>query len=333
VSKHYRNRRLCRVPEALGKALKNTRQRLCRMSHSARGLDIQCIGKAVFAEYFSQALGKEASLPSADPRPSAKAHGRQLYDGRWRPFAERHLCRTRQTCLCRELSCAECPALGKPARYRETEFAECGSRQSHLCRVRLSAKRPTLGKVPNSGNEGRHSTKYSLSSVDRGTLSKDFFKKTKTIFDECLSVGIRQRILCQVSDSGHSTKYFFKSIFRVPDRGHSAKNITLIDPHEPPSLSFTLSLNAHHRAPPPQSPPPPPPRRLGRHAMPHHLRCRCPSSRRRTRARWLRAPRLHSASPGPELSLNPRFVPYVGENLSCHLDLWCSDIDGRTLVE
>jgi hypothetical protein len=28
------------------------------------------------------ALGKEASLPSASPRLSAKADGRQLYDGR-----------------------------------------------------------------------------------------------------------------------------------------------------------------------------------------------------------------------------------------------------------
>jgi hypothetical protein len=40
---HYRNRRLCRVAEALGKALKTLGQ---------RGLGTQCIGKAFFAEYF-----------------------------------------------------------------------------------------------------------------------------------------------------------------------------------------------------------------------------------------------------------------------------------------
>jgi hypothetical protein len=52
-------------------------------------------------------------------------------------------------------SCAECPALGKLARYREPYFAECGSRQSPLCRVpdkKHSAKTPTLGKGPDSGS-------------------------------------------------------------------------------------------------------------------------------------------------------------------------------------
>jgi hypothetical protein len=50
---------------------------------------------------------------------------------------------TRQKCLCRVVSCAECPALGKEARCREPNFTECGSRQSLLCRVpdkRHSAK-------------------------------------------------------------------------------------------------------------------------------------------------------------------------------------------------
>jgi hypothetical protein len=50
---------------------------------------------------------------------------------------------TRQTCLCRVGSCAECPALGKEARCREPNFIECSSRQSLLCRVpdkRHSAK-------------------------------------------------------------------------------------------------------------------------------------------------------------------------------------------------
>jgi hypothetical protein len=49
---HYRNRRLCRVPEALGKGFTE-----CRTQQ--RRLGTQCIGKAFFAEYFSRALGKE----------------------------------------------------------------------------------------------------------------------------------------------------------------------------------------------------------------------------------------------------------------------------------
>jgi hypothetical protein len=49
---HYRNRRLCRVPEALGKALKTLGKRFAECWSRQRGLDTQCIGKAVFAEYF-----------------------------------------------------------------------------------------------------------------------------------------------------------------------------------------------------------------------------------------------------------------------------------------
>jgi hypothetical protein len=102
--------------------------------------------KIYFAECLEKTLGKEDSLPSVNPRLSAKTDGRQLRDGRWRPFAERCLCRvlnTRQMCLCRVGSCAECPALDKEARCRELNFTECGSRQSCLCRVpdkRHSAK-------------------------------------------------------------------------------------------------------------------------------------------------------------------------------------------------
>jgi hypothetical protein len=62
---------------------------------------------------------------------------------------------TRQTCLCRVRTCAECPALGNEPRYREPNFTECGSPQSHLCRVpekRYSIKRPALGKGSDSGS-------------------------------------------------------------------------------------------------------------------------------------------------------------------------------------
>lgn len=125
---------------------------------------------------------------------------------------------------------------------------------------------------------------------------------------------------------------------RVPDRRHSTKNVTLIEPT--PAL-FLLSLShpcSCSRAPPPHryatsaavSPrailalpgKPPPLCQVRRHVR-----------RRRTRARRPRGPRRHSTSPGLELSPHPRFVPCIGESLSCHLDLWCSDIDGRTLVE
>jgi hypothetical protein len=49
---HYRNRRLCRVPEALGKALKTLGKLFVECCTPQRGLDTQCIGKAFFAEYF-----------------------------------------------------------------------------------------------------------------------------------------------------------------------------------------------------------------------------------------------------------------------------------------
>jgi hypothetical protein len=109
---------LCRVSR------NDTRQRsLCRVSASLT-------------------LGKEASLPSANARPSAKVNGRQL----WMALLA----------LCRVYSCAESPMLGKRARYWEQDFAECGTRQRVLCRVpdkKHSTKRRALGKGPDSGSE------------------------------------------------------------------------------------------------------------------------------------------------------------------------------------
>jgi hypothetical protein len=49
---HYRNRCLCRVPEALGKALKTLGKGSVECRIRQRRLGIQCIGKAFFAEYF-----------------------------------------------------------------------------------------------------------------------------------------------------------------------------------------------------------------------------------------------------------------------------------------
>jgi hypothetical protein len=60
---HYRNRRLCRVPEALGKALKTAGKLFAECRTRQRGLGIQCIGKAVFAEYcFSGTRQRKAAI-------------------------------------------------------------------------------------------------------------------------------------------------------------------------------------------------------------------------------------------------------------------------------
>jgi hypothetical protein len=128
---HYRKRVLCRVSEVLGKALKTLDKGFTECHTRQRRLGKQCIGKAFFAEYFFSGTRQTV-----------------------------HVCRvfdTRQTCLCRLWSCAECPALGKSARYREPYFAECGYRQSLLCRVpdkRHSTKSPTLGKASDSDSNG-----------------------------------------------------------------------------------------------------------------------------------------------------------------------------------
>jgi hypothetical protein len=117
------------------------------------------LGKASFAECLPFGTRQRSSLPSVNRWLSTKTDGRQLLDGRWRPFAESPLCRvfdTRQRSLCRVGPGAECPALGKEALCREPNFTEGGARQSCLCRVsdkRHSAKRPTLGKASDSGSD------------------------------------------------------------------------------------------------------------------------------------------------------------------------------------
>jgi hypothetical protein len=73
---HYRNRWLCRVPEALDKALKTLGKGFAECRTRQRGLGTQCIDKPSLPSTFSRALGKEkqplrrrvmesASLPSA----------------------------------------------------------------------------------------------------------------------------------------------------------------------------------------------------------------------------------------------------------------------------
>jgi hypothetical protein len=66
--KHCRNQSHCRVPEALGEALKTLGKGL------QRRLSKQCIGKAFFAECFFSGT-RQTSLPSAREH-SAKKSGR-----------------------------------------------------------------------------------------------------------------------------------------------------------------------------------------------------------------------------------------------------------------
>jgi hypothetical protein len=61
---HYRNRRLCRVPEALGKPLKTLSKGFAECRTRQRGLGTQCIGKAVFTEYFFSGT-RQSGLSSA----------------------------------------------------------------------------------------------------------------------------------------------------------------------------------------------------------------------------------------------------------------------------
>ena len=71
---HYRKRALCRVPEALGKALKTLGKGFAECDTRQRRLGKQCIGKAFFAEYFFSGT-RQRGLPSAREH-SAKKSGR-----------------------------------------------------------------------------------------------------------------------------------------------------------------------------------------------------------------------------------------------------------------
>jgi hypothetical protein len=60
---HYRNQSLCRVPEALGEALKTLGKGFAECYTRQRRLGEQCIGKAFFAESFFSGT-RQRSLPS-----------------------------------------------------------------------------------------------------------------------------------------------------------------------------------------------------------------------------------------------------------------------------
>jgi hypothetical protein len=69
---HYRNRRLCRVPEAIGKASKTLGKGFAKYRTRQRRLGTQCIGKAFFAEYFFSGT-RQRGLPSARQHSAKKS--------------------------------------------------------------------------------------------------------------------------------------------------------------------------------------------------------------------------------------------------------------------
>jgi hypothetical protein len=73
-NKHYRNQSLCRVPEALGEALKTLGKGFAECHTRQRRLDKECIGKGFFAECFFSGT-RQTSLPSVREH-SAKKSGR-----------------------------------------------------------------------------------------------------------------------------------------------------------------------------------------------------------------------------------------------------------------
>jgi hypothetical protein len=134
---HYRNRCLCRVPEALGKALKSTRQ---------RGLSTQCIGKAFFAEYFfSGTRQRGCRVPGGTQQRKAAVTASGDRDGifaecpRWHSVKKLPLPSVGLTALGKE------SAWGGPhVRY----FAECLVWHSAKHASLPSAGDITLGKEP-----------------------------------------------------------------------------------------------------------------------------------------------------------------------------------------
>jgi hypothetical protein len=57
---------------------------------------------------------------------------------------------------------------------------------------------------------GKKKKRNILCRVSKEDTRQSTFLKIKTIFAECVSVSTWQRILCRVSDLGHSAKHIFK---------------------------------------------------------------------------------------------------------------------------
>jgi hypothetical protein len=98
-----------------------------------------------------------------------------------------------------------------------------------------------------------------------------------------MSVGTRQRVLCQVWDRGHSVKYIFKlkkNLCRVSGRRHSTKtiNLTILRPCAGHFVFYTIVAHAraapghHRRRSVPSAARPPPMPGSGHHRHPAHCR-------------------------------------------------------------
>jgi hypothetical protein len=143
---HYRNRRLCRVPEALSKVLKTLGKVFAECRTRQRGLGTQCIGKAFFAEYFFSGT-RQSGLSSAREH-SAKKSSR--YGAGWR---RRRLCRVSQVTLGKWVTFAECLPDSTRQRIHQRSphvryFVECLVWHSAKRASLPSAKAITLGKEP-----------------------------------------------------------------------------------------------------------------------------------------------------------------------------------------
>jgi hypothetical protein len=149
----------CRVPEALGKALKTLGKGFAECHTRQNRLGKQCIGKAFFAEYFFSGT-RQTGLPSAWEH-SAQKSGR-YGDGvtETTSFAE---CQGRHSANESTLPSVFPVALGK-----DSTFAECpwdtrqrarqgGSPCQALCRVLCAA----LGKACLFAECQRHNTRQS----------------------------------------------------------------------------------------------------------------------------------------------------------------------------
>jgi hypothetical protein len=129
---HYRKRALCRMSEALGKAVKTLDKGFTECRTQQRRLGKQCIGKPFFVEYFFSGT-RQRGLPSAREH-SAKKNGR-YGDGVTETASLPSVCLV---------------ALGKePVRQGSHVrfFAECSVRHSAKRASLPSASDITLGKV------------------------------------------------------------------------------------------------------------------------------------------------------------------------------------------
>jgi hypothetical protein len=72
INNYYQNRRLCRVSETLGKALKTLVKGFTECRTRQRGLGTQCIGKVFFAEKIFSGT-RQSDLPSAREHSAKKS--------------------------------------------------------------------------------------------------------------------------------------------------------------------------------------------------------------------------------------------------------------------